>query len=261
VPLRFLVCLITLSFVATSCGSGPSQASPCASGGASTRDQGVLTFGVDESYPPFAFDDGHGNAVGLEVDIGRAIARSVKLQFAVVNRTSSVLVPLVLAHRFDVAASGFRDSPTLQKQVCETSAYMPADLGLLVPGTSTLGIKGVGDLHGHRVAVLAGGRAASWTKDHMPDLGVQVYQAEDDVLSALRDGSVDAAVDDLVLARFAQKETEGALRVVGTIHTGESYVLATSNDNGGLTVKVDAALLKLKEDGTLAKIEAKWLGA
>jgi ABC-type amino acid transport substrate-binding protein len=37
--------------------------------------------------------------------------------------------------------------------------------------------------------------------------------------------------------------------------------MATSNDNGGLTVKVDRALKTLERDGTLAKIEAKWLGA
>jgi ABC-type amino acid transport substrate-binding protein len=254
------VCVVAACVLATSCGGGAKSAGACGSGDASFKDPGVLTFGVDESYPPFAFEDNHGNAVGLEVDIGAALAKSMKLKFAVLDRTSSVLVPLVLAHRFDVGASGFRDSPTLRKQVCESNAYMPADLGLLVPGSSTLGIKGAGDLRGRRVAVLAGGRATSWTKDHLPDVGVRVYQAEDDVLAALRDGSVDVAVDDLVLARFAQKETAGALRVAGTIHTGESYVLVTSNDNGGLTVKVDAALAKISSDGTLARIERKWLG-
>ncbi len=213
---------------------------------------------MDESYPPFAFQDAQGNATGLEIDIGKAIAASMKLSFTANDRTTSVLVPLVLAHRFDVVASGFRDSPTLRKQACETTPYMGADLGLLVSGPST--IKGAGDLRGRRVAVLAGGRAASWTKDHMPDLGVRVYQAEDDVLAALRGGVVDVAVDDLVLARFAQKETDGALRVAGVIRTGESYVMATSNDNGGLNAKVDAALAKLQRDGTLAKIESKWLG-
>ncbi len=257
---RILSILAVFCVVASSCGGGGKSTGACGSGDASFKDPGVLTFGVDESYPPFAFQDSHGNAVGLEVDIGAAIARSMKLKYTVLDRTSSVLVPLVLAHRFDVGASGFRDSPTLRKQVCESDAYMAADLGLLVPGSSTLGIKGPGDLRGRRVAVLARSRAASWTKDHLPDVGVRVYQAEDDVLAALRDGTVDVAVDDLALARFAQKETAGALRVSGTIRTGESYVLVTSNDNGGLTVKVDAALARLTADGTLAKIERTWLG-
>jgi cystine transport system substrate-binding protein len=217
--------------------------------------------GVDESYPPFAFDDGRGNATGLEIDIGRAIARKLRLSFKVEDRTSSVLVPLVLAHRFDLVASGFRDSDTLRKQVCETTAYLGADLGLLVSGSSTLGIHGAGDLRGRRVAVLAGGRGASWTKDHMPDLAVRVFQAEDDVLAALRAGDVDVAVDDLVLCRFAQKETRGVLRVAGVIHTGEKYVMATSNDNGGLTAKVDEALANLERDGSLSRIEARWLGS
>lgn len=214
--------------------------------------------GVDTTYPPFAFTDAHGDVAGLEIDIGRAIARSMKLKFAVVDRTSSVLVPLLLTHRFDVAANGLRDSPTLRKQVCETLSYLSADLGVLVPAASK--IKGAGDVRGHRVAVLNGGRAASWTKQHMPDVGVQLYPAEDDVLAALRSGTVDVAVDDLALARFAAHETQGALRVAGTIHTGESYVLATSNDNAGLGTKLDSALAKLQTDGTLAKIERKWFG-
>lgn len=250
--------LVVFCIVATCCGSAAKEPRPCGSGTAQSHDKGFLTLGVDETYPPFAFDDGHGTGVGLEIDIGRALAETMKLKFALVNRTSSVLVPLVLAHRFDVVASGFLDSQTLRRQVCMTIPYMSADLAVLVPAASS--IRGAGDIRGHRVAVLAGGRAADWTKQHMPDVGVTVYQAEDDVLSALRAGTVDVAVDDVALARFAQKRTDGALKVAGTIGTGEHYVLATSNDNGGLTTELDAALARLQTNGKLAEIEHKWLG-
>src|SRR5581483_720323 len=133
-----------------SCGGSSAQKGPCGTGTPSFRDAGTLTVGVDETYPPFAFDDGHGNVQGLEIDITRAIASAMKLKYTAVDRTSSVLVPLVLTHRFDVAASGFRDSPTLRKQVCVSMPYLSADLGLLVPGSST-SIRGPGDLRGRRV--------------------------------------------------------------------------------------------------------------
>lgn len=243
------------------CRSAPTTDAACGSTGAGLHDKGTLTLGVDFTYPPFAFVDGQGNQIGLEVDIVRAIAKELKLDFTVVNRTSSSLVPLVLAHRFDLAASGFRDSQALRRQVCVTSSYMSADLALLTRLDRTGGINSAGSLRGRKIGTLNGGRAQTWLKEHMKGEDVRTFPTEEDVLAALKNGTIDVAVDELAFARFAQSRTAGSLHIAARIGTGESYVFAVSNDNGGLAAKIDDALAKVKSSGKLAAIEKKWLGA
>ncbi len=255
---RAIFAALCLLFV--SCRSAPETDASCGSTRADLRDKGILTLGVDFTYPPFAFVDGQGNQRGLEVDIGRALAREMKLEYAVVNRTSSVLVPLVLAHRFDVAASGLRDTAALRRQVCLTSSYMGADLGLLTRVDRTGGINSAGSIRGRKIGTLNGSRAKAWLHEHMKNETVQTFPTEEDVLTALKSGTIDVAVDELALARFAQNRTGGSLHVAATIRTGERYVFAVSNDNGGLAAKINDALGKVRGSGKLGEIEKKWLG-
>jgi ABC-type amino acid transport substrate-binding protein len=248
-----------LVVVAGACRSGP-PASACTGTTTTLRQPGSLYLGVDLTYPPFAFQDAHGNNTGLEIDIVRAIADVLKLKVAVVNRTTSVLIPELLAHRYDIAASGLRDSPSLREQACVTSAYMRADLGMLTVAGPKLRFKSAGDIPGHRVAVVQASRASSWMAEHMKGVGVRTYPTEDDLLAGLARGDIDVGVDELAVARFAQKRSAGAFVVNGTIGTGESYVFAVSNDNPGLLARVNDALAKVETRGTLAKIERDWLG-
>jgi ABC-type amino acid transport substrate-binding protein len=161
----------------------------------------------------------------------------------------------VLAHRFDVGASGLRDSATLRHQVCVSNSYLAADLGLL-----TRVDRKVESVRGYRVGVLRGGRAVSWLREHERDVKFTEFAAEEDVLDALKNGAVDVVLDEIAFARFAQQRTGGALRVSGTISTDENYVFAMSSDNGGLKVKIDEALGAIGSNGKLKEIEKKWLG-
>lgn len=225
------------------------------------RSAGVLTAGIDLSYAPFAFEDAQtGDPTGFEVQLLREVAALVALKPLYVNRTTAALIPGALAHRHDLAASALRDTDELLGQACRSEAYLEADLGILVPAAEPIEIKGIGDLPERPIGVLNGSEGEAWAVSNLGDSpNVVRIGAPEDLLAELRDGRIDAIVDDLPVLLHAQTVSP-EFRVVDEIDLDSRYVFATAPDNGGLMHVVDDALDQLREDGTLADLEKRWFG-
>lgn len=220
----------------------------------------TLTVGVDLAYPPFAFEDPKTReATGFEVDLVREIAKDLELEVSLVSRNSPALIPGLLAQRRDVVASGLIDSPELAEEVCLSMPYLDADLGL-VTRAGDEAIQGTEDLDARVVGVVRGGRAQTWAKS---DLGrstrVVPFETSDDLLGAVREGRVDAVIDDLPKVHFGLRGAKD-VAVVDVISTGRHYVLAAHPTNGALIGRIDNAIQKFELNGTLRKLKREWFG-
>jgi polar amino acid transport system substrate-binding protein len=223
--------------------------------------ENVLTFGTDFAFPPFAFDHPDtGAPSGFEVDLAEAIAEQLGVKLLLVNRSSSALIPGLLAHRHDLAASALVDTPELRREVCVTQPYLSADFGLLARAGEPPSVGGLGDLDGRAVVVVKGSRAEAWASQHLGDAtSIVRVDAPEDLLTALRGRQVDAAINDLAVLRFQQVRAKDVV-VVAEMTTGEHYVLAAGPDNRGLAELVNKALVSIRSSGTLDAIKGKWFG-
>jgi len=222
---------------------------------------GVLTVGTDFAYPPFAFDDPDtGEPSGFDVELSQAIAEQLGVKLLLVNRTSGALVPGVLAQRHDLAASAQLDRPQLRREVCVSAPYLDADLGLLARPGEPPSVTGTDDLDGRTIGVVNGSRAERWLRAHL-GTGARVvrFEAPDDLPPAVVSRELDAAIDDLPVLEFAAVRSQD-LTVVGSIQTGEDFVLAGAPDNQGLMQLVDEAIAKLKTNGKLESLLGRWFG-
>lgn len=223
--------------------------------------ENVLTFGTDFAFPPFAFDHPDtGAPSGFEVDLAEAIAEQLGVKLLLVNRSSAALIPGLLAHRHDLAASALLDTPELRGEVCVTEPYLNADLGLLARAGQPPSVEGLGDLDGRAVAVVKGSRAESWAREHVkPTTSIVRVDAPEDLLTSLRGRQVDAVMNDLAVLRFQEVRAKDVV-VVDEVVTGEHYVLAAGPDNRGLAELVNKALRSIRSSGTLDAINGKWFG-
>lgn len=220
---------------------------------------GKLTVAADYSYPPFAFRGTDGDLAGYEVELVEAVAKSMKLEATFVNRGAGSLVPGLLAHRHDLAASGLRAGADIEAQTCVSEPYLDADLGVLVPKANPQQIDAVDDLEGMTVAVLDGSQAERWTLERLGRTTVASLPATDDLLTALRQDRADAVVADLPFARFTQKNSTD-FAVVAVANTEEGYAFLAAPDNAPLMRGINDALGRLRTNGTLRKLEKKWFG-
>jgi ABC-type amino acid transport substrate-binding protein len=251
--------MLVVVFITVSCNTAPTS-ERCSGTSPILRQKGTLTVAADLTYPPFAYDRPRGIPAGFEADLVRALAKQLKMDLVIANRATSALVPGLLGHRHDLAAAGLIDTDRLLEETCVSEPYMPADLAALVPAPDPAAISDAGDLDGGPVAVLDGSRAEAWAREHLPSSDIRTMPTDADVLEAVESRAVDGAIEELAVAQYWANERKG-LRVAAVISTGRQHVLAAAPDNGALITRINRALERLRTNGSLAKIEAKWFGA
>lgn len=257
--LSFLL-VIALFLSIVSCDR-PGAAPTCTGQTVRLITKNVLTFGTDFAYPPFAFDDPQTREpTGFEVELANALVDQLGVKLLLVNRTSAALIPGLLAYRHDVAASALIDTPELRRELCVTTPYLAADLGLLARSGEPPSVTGVDDLDDRIIGVTKGGRGELWARDHAAaDMKILRFDTSDDVLGALRGNEVDGIVDDLPF--LARADVRGPdVSVVARITTDDDYVLAVAPDNAGLRDLLNDALRRLRANGKLETLRGRWFG-
>jgi ABC-type amino acid transport substrate-binding protein len=116
------------------------------------------------------------------------------------------------------------------------------------------------DLSGKRLGVELGSEGdvlGRQLQKKTEGLSLQTYMAPQDVLRALKEGEVEAAIVDAVSA-YQFIATEGGVQVVGDPLTDELYVIAVRLDSHLLLKAINEALVEMREDGTLQRLQEKW---
>jgi polar amino acid transport system substrate-binding protein len=120
-------------------------------------------------------------------------------------------------------------------------------------------IKGPEDLPGKQVAATTGSTSAAYLRQQ--NVQVLEFPRIEQAYDALLQGQADAVVfDSPVLLYYAAREGKGKVNVVGPIFRKESYGIVFPQ-NSPYRRPVNAALLRLKENGTYQKLYDKWFGS
>lgn len=236
------------------------------SGGLPTLTEGVLTIGTsDPGYKPWIVDNDPTNGEGFESAVAYAVAE--ELGFAAED---VVWVPVTFdqiiapgAKSFDVAINQVSISDERRENLDFSSSYYDtAQAVVTVEGSAAADAATLADLADLRIGAMVGTTSAQVAEDSIaPTTPVQLFNDNDQVKQALTAGLVDAIVVDLPTALYiTAAELEGGV-VVGQLPAGDQpdqfgLVLDKGSE---LTDDVTAAVDALREDGTLAELEAEWL--
>ncbi len=88
---------------------------------------------------------------------------------------------------------------------------------------------------------------------------IERYKNGADAVQALKQGKVDAVIIDNEPAKVFVSKNED-LKILDEEFAVEEYAIAIKKGNTELTEAINGALAELKADGTLASIEANWIG-
>ncbi len=220
----------------------------------------VMRVGMDASWPPFEFvDEATGQIVGIDVDLAQAIGQRLGVEVELVNVGFDSLYDALYVGRFDAIVSALPYDPLLYGDVAYSISYFNAGQVLVVQADE-MGISEVNDLSGKRLGVEWGSEGdvvGRRLQKEIEDLSLENYMAPQDVLQALKEGQVEAAIVDAVSA-YQFMATEGGVHVVGDSLTDELYVIAVRLDSPLLLRAINEALVEMREDGTLERLQEKW---
>lgn len=225
---------------------------------------GTITFLSDTTYPPQeSIDPATQQAVGFDIDIAKAIAAKMGLTATIQKTDSPQIVNALLAKKGDAIISALSITPDLQRQVAFVG-YFLAGQSILVRKGNPAGIASFADLCGKTVAVqvqspeenaVDEANSASCKATH---INKHVYPTDLQAVLTLKQGQVDAALDDSPVAAYFVKQTPDQLALAGSPFKTNPEGIAVDPKNGDLLRALEQAMLAIYKDGTYQQILGTW---
>jgi two-component sensor histidine kinase/ABC-type amino acid transport substrate-binding protein len=216
----------------------------------------TLVVGDDGSYPPYSYLDDDGRPMGFHVDLMRAIAEEMDMPIQFNLGEWEVRREMLAKGRIDVLPmfySPFRDL-TFDFSDPHTIIYHEIFKRKEAPA-----IHDVRDLAGKRVAL----QEAAYVHDYLSNQNIKadmlLVRSEVEAMRAIIDGKADYALVSEHLGRRMLKEHSWDLTSTGSPILPVMYTFAVRNGNLELRDHLNAALIRLKEDGTFDELYDRWI--
>jgi len=215
----------------------------------------VLRVGTDATFPPMEFVD-NGKRTGFDIELTEALAKAMGKQVEWVDIDFKGLIPGLISKRFDMAVSAIYITDERKKVVDFSDSYYAGGLVVMVKDNNT-SIKKLADIDGKKVSVQVGTKSVSYLTEKFPKVQRVEVEKNQEMFNLVDIGRADAAVTGKPAA-YQYVRTRPGLRVLDDQLTVEEYGMALRKDSPDLTTALNAALSKLKADGTYAAIVKKW---
>ena len=256
-----LACVMCLCFAA--CGSAekePETSAPADSTPASSdtsledvKKSGKLTIATSPDFPPFESLEGD-KVVGIEIDLLEMIAEKLGVELEINQMDFDSVLPGIQSGKFNVGVSGITVTEDRKKNADFTVPYFAAAQAIVVLKDSP--IKSKADLEGKKVSVQTGTTAEEYCMKNGYD--VSAFQANNDALSALTSGKVDAWVIDNETGIQMSETTNGKTVVLDEPMTTEPYSFAFKKGSTSLVNEINSYVEGWLKDGTIEKIFEKY---
>ena len=229
---------------------------------------GELRIGDEVSYVPFAFRKG-GEAVGYDIDVTNEFCKALEVKCTVVDTVWAGIIPALLSDKFDIIMGQLDYSPERMQKVGFSIPYTSASQAMLVRASDEGKIKSLDDLSGMVLGVKLGSPGAQnkdainaqITKDTGKGLAdIKTFDDHPAAYLALADGRVDGVLNSLTTLAVLTKDQPGKFAIVPKIGADNWAGVATQLGDTELIAFLNKELLRMKADGTLAKLQQKWFG-
>lgn len=228
-------------------------------GGVSAQAQdNVLRVGTDATFPPMEFVE-NDKRTGFDIELVEAIGKSMGRKVEWVDIDFKGLIPGLISKRFDMAVSAIYITDERKKVVDFTDSYYAGGLVAMVKSGNT-SIQKLTDLDGKKVSVQVGTKSVGYLEQNFPKVQRVEVEKNQEMFNLVDIGRADAAVTGKPAA-YQYVRTRSGMRVLSEQLTTEEYGMAIRKDTPELTKAVNAAITKLKADGTYAAIVKKWFNA
>lgn len=114
------------------------------------------------------------------------------------------------------------------------------------------------DLNGKRIGVIAGTMLDNAANDGLDYTQIVYFDGQESMIQALRDGEIDAFIDDEPVVRYLASQHPDLRRLEGSLQE-DDYGFGMRFEDEELYRQVDAAIRELLADGTIDRLGEKWL--
>jgi polar amino acid transport system substrate-binding protein len=231
-----------------------------------TVDSGVLTIGADNPvYPPWFIGNNPANGKGYEGAIDAAIAKQLGYTPATTKFTHITFDQAITPapKKFDFDLDEFSITKAREKAVDFSSPYYDVNEAVIaMKGSKGAAVTNLAELKGIKLGAQIGTTNETTISDVIkPSTSPGIYSTNAAAIQALKNGQIDGLVLDLPTAFYVTSAQVSGSVIVGQLPaTGSPEQFGALLDkDSAMTTCVSKAIDTLRANGTLAKIQTKWL--
>lgn len=222
---------------------------------------GKLVIGIEGTYPPFTYHDDDGNLVGLDVELGTALAQQLGVEAEFVEAAWDSLLIGIDSGRFDTVINSVSITEERSEKYDFSDPYYYESRRVVVRSDDD-SIQSAEDLAGKKIATNTTNAFIPWYEEQ----GAEVVgiDTSGEAIELLLSGRVDFVGTNVpVLNAYLDEHPDAADKVK------EAFVIPNSEDviaipvrkgEGAFLNAINEALAALRADGTLQAISEKYLG-
>jgi polar amino acid transport system substrate-binding protein len=246
-------------------GGATANAAACTPAKMETHSPETLTIATDKpAYPPY-FEHGEPeNGEGFESAVGFAIGKQLGYKKEQIKWT---VEPFDSSYapgpkNFDFDLNEISITPVREKAVDFSAPYYRAKQAVVaLEGTEAAKAKSLAELKGVKFGVQINTTSLKDVEEFIePSSKPEVFNGSDDVVTALKNGQVEAIAVDLPTALYLVEEQVKNATIVGQFGNadGEAWGALLAKESP-LTACVSGAIEALEESGELEKITQRWM--
>ena len=225
--------------------------------------KGYLIGGINPTVAPIQYIDDDGNIVGLDVDLGNAIAARLCLQMDFHSTQFATMIPMLKEGRLDLIDSFMFYTPERASQVLMVP-YGASSGAIVVPKANSDPITSLDYFSGKRFATELGtvdyqqakGASDALAKAGKPPIDVRTFGTYADVLQALSAGQVEGAFIGTEQAFWYKSKGETFFRIA--LSGYEPHAEALAFKDPAVAAAVVQVMNDMKADGSFDKLFAPY---
>ena len=223
--------------------------------------RGTLKVGMDPTYMPFEMTDKRGEIIGFEVDILKAMAKSMGVKLELVSTGYDGIIPAFLTGKFDMIGSGMTLTQERNLRLNFSEPFIVVGQTLLIRKELADKVKSYKDLNDpqYRLTSKLGTTGEMIAKKLMSKAQYHGYDNEPECVLAVVNGKADAFVYDAPYNVVAvNKFGDGKLVFLDQPFTYELLAFGLKKGDYDSINFINNFLHQIHEDGTYDRIHDKW---
>lgn len=255
ISLLLVVAMMAAMLVA--CGSKESEETT----EETTESTEVIKFGTNAEFPPFEFvaqEGVIGEFDGIDMAIAKQIAEENGMTAEIENMEFDSLIVALQNGQIDAVIAGMTVTEERAEAVDFSTPYYTATQVMVVKEGSD--IAKAADMEGKEIRVIQGYTGETCVSEMGYEY--EAFKKGTEAIMELVNGKCDVVVIDSATAQKYVSDNEGLVIVEDPeAFESEEYAIAVQKGNTELLDKINAAIEKMLEDGTVSELAAKYTDA
>jgi len=219
-----------------------------------------IRIGMSGNQPPFNMKNRAGKLIGLDVDLGVALARTMGVEAKFISMPFQDLLPALEKGDIDIVLSGMTMTSERNLKVAFAGPYFISGKAALTKSPSLAAADEPEDINKKaRMTVLAGSTSETFAQRSLPEVDLVSVSDYNEAVKLVVDDEVEAMIADYPVCILALYQNPDA-GLVATISTFsfEPIGVALSSDAILLTNVVQNYFKLLEGTGTLERLRLAW---